>query len=113
MSALSDFSQQSMSDAMEVIGEVDVAVTGVSGSPKAMVDQFTATRELELGGFVGEYDATAVMNLTYLSGVTSPIERTLEGKTFTISGRTYKIGRVFLDEVAATFGLKNPNKIDG
>jgi uncharacterized protein len=110
VSAFNDFNTQSMGDAAETIGETSVTITGVSGSPKAIVDQFTAERELEMGGYVGTYDARAMVRLTYLSGVTAPIERTLEGGTLTVDGRTFRIDVVELDSVTATLGLNNPKK---
>lgn len=100
-----------MEQATDTIGEVAVTITGVSGSPLAIIDQFSAERELEMGGFVGTYDARAVVRLTFLSGVTAPIERTLEGKTLTTDGRTFRIDTVELDTVTATLGLKNAASI--
>jgi hypothetical protein len=115
VSAFDDFNTQSMGDAEEAIGGIAVTITlpsgsTVSGSPKAIVDQFTAERELEMGGYVGTYDARAMVRLTYLSGVTAPIERTLEGGTLTVDGRTFRIDVVELDSVTATLGLNNPKK---
>jgi hypothetical protein len=110
VSAFDDFNTQSMLNAAETIGEVAITITDVSGSPMAIVDQFSAERELDVGGFVGTYDARAVVRLTFLSGVTAPIERTLEGETLTVDGRTFRIDVVELDTVSATLGLNNPKK---
>jgi len=108
MSAFTSFADQGFADAAEVFGTSSCTINGAS--VQAIVDQFSATREMEIGGFVGDYDAIAIVRRSALSGVTAPIERTLEGKTFVVDGRTFRIDRVQLDEVSATFGLSNPAK---
>jgi hypothetical protein len=108
MSAFTDMVTTSMADAFTVFGVTSVTINAASYD--AIFDEFAAERELELGGFVGTYAATALIQLAALSGVTAPIERTLEGKTLTVSGRTFRIDRVGLDEAGATLGLNNPNK---
>lgn len=108
MSAFTDFLATSTSEASDVFGTVTVTITSVGYA--AIVDEFAAEREMEIGGFVGTYQATAFIRLALVSGLTAPIERTLEGKTLTVDGRTYRIDRAALDDAGVTLGLNNPDK---
>lgn len=108
MSDLDDFLTSSQADAMEVIGTMSVTIDGTTYP--AVVNQFSAERELELGGFVGTYDASAFIELSELSALTAPLERTLEGKTLTVDGRTLRIDRVLVDVTGVTLALSNPAK---
>ncbi len=108
MSDFSDFCASGMSAAFTVVGTKSATILSVPYN--AVIDQFSAARELEIGGFVGEYDATALIQAADMSAVTAPIERTLEGQTLTVDSRTFRIDLVHIDEAGVLLGLSNPNK---
>lgn len=108
VSAFTDFVATSMDDSFDVFGPVTVTINAVTYD--AVVDEFAAEREMEIGGFVGTYQASALLKLADVSGLTAPIERTLEGQTLTVGGRTYRIDRAALDEAGVMLGLNNPAK---
>ena len=108
MSALSDFSQQSLAEAALIFGTSTTTINGEDY--EGIFDQFSAERELELGGYVGTYDATVVLQLADLAALAAPLERTLEGKSLTVEGRTFRIDQVGVDSAGVTLGLSNPHK---
>lgn len=110
MSAFTDTITADLAVAFQVFGSVSVSISGVAGTFAAVVDQFSAERELELGGFVGTYDAVAFIQAADAAGITAPIERTLEGRTLTVDGRTFRIDRAIQDDAGITLGLANPAK---
>ena len=110
MASFDDFNEQSLAEASAIYG---TSSFNVAGAPYTggILNEFTAARQLDLGGFVGDYDATLLAPLPQFSSVATPIERTLEGTNLVIGGRTFRVDRVALDSLTATFGLSNPNKI--
>lgn len=109
MSAFDDFNSQGLSESFDVYGPKTITIDGEDYD--AVIDRFSAVRELEMGGFVGEYDVRAVLKLADLTTIAAPIERTLEGKTATVDGRTFRIDGVEADEVSVMLLLNNPKKL--
>ncbi len=100
------FMSAGLTEAAQVIGTVSFTVQGTSYRNAGILDAFTSSRELEIGGFVGNFDATVLClrkKFTETSG--TPLERTLDGKLLVIDSRTFRIARVEMDESSVTFGL--------
>ena len=108
ISEFDSFMSAGLAEAAQVIGTVSFTVQGTSYRNAGILDQFTSSRELEIGGFSGNFDATILClrsKFTETSG--TPLERTLDGKTLVVDGRTFTISRVEMDETSVTFGLVN------
>jgi hypothetical protein len=110
MSAFDDFTDESLSSSGDIIGRESFTITGLPGSYAGIVNEFTAAREIDLGGKVGTYTATVVCELDQFDDLDGPLERTLEGKRITINGSSYKCDRAALDGSSLTLGLANLNQ---
>ena len=100
------FMSAGLTESSKVIGQVSFTVQGTSYRNAGILDAFTSSRELEIGGFIGNFDATILClrsKFTEVSG--TPLERSLDGKLLVIDSRTFKIKSVEMDETSVTFGL--------
>ena len=109
MSAFTDFATQGFDEALDVIGRTEVTISGHTYD--AILDQFTSAKELDVGGFVGEFDAVVMMAAADLSGdFAAPIDKTVVGLTLSVASRTYRIEKATMDELTLTLALINPHK---
>ncbi|WP_395753326.1 hypothetical protein [Prosthecobacter sp.] len=110
MSDFDDFTSEALGDAGDIIGRESFTIRGLDGQTfEGILNEFTAVREIDLGGKVGTYTASLVCELEEFDELDGPLERSLEGKRLTIGGREYKIDRVSVDSSSATLGLANLN----
>jgi len=106
MSQFDTFNSAAFGAAAAIFGEVSFTLDSVTYT--GVLNEFTAERELEIGGFVGNFAATLVCSLAQFSAITAPVERTLEGHQLTLSGRTFRIQKAAADECTLTLGLVHP-----
>lgn len=109
MSDFDDFNDASLADAADIIGRESFTITGIAGSFDGILNEFASDKSLTLGGITSEYTATLVCELDQFDDISGSLERTLDGRKLTISGRDYKINRVLLDLSSITLGLANPS----
>lgn len=109
MSSFDDFNSESFADAGDIIGRESFTVTNLAGYFEGVLNEFGSVKSLDIGGIVGEYTATIVCDPDEFADLSGPLERTLDGRKLTLSGRDFKITRVFLDDCAITLGLTNPS----
>jgi hypothetical protein len=108
-----DCMNSAFAEALEIFGATDFSIARHKFSGD--VDLFDGDRELlggndGGGGWGGTYSGTIVAPLAQFGRkFPSPLERSLDGKLLTISGRTFRIGRVIEDAISITLHLKNPN----
>jgi len=108
ISDFDSFMSAGLAEASKTIGLVSFTIQGTSYRNAGTLDRFTASRELEMGGFVGNFDATILcLRSKFTESSGTPLERTFEGKLLVIDSRTFKIARVEMDETSVTFGLVN------
>lgn len=104
-----DFCEEGLGASFDVVGRDDFTIAGLAGSFRGILNEFTAARDIDLGGKVGTYTATLLCELVLFDEIDGPLERALEGKRLTICGRNYKIDRAALDNCSLTLGLANLN----
>lgn len=109
MSAFDDFCGEGLGSSFDEIGRDAFSIAGIEGDFRGILNEFTAARDIDIGGKVGTYTATVLCELDQFEDLAGPLERTLEGKRLTICGRAYKIDRVSLDNCSLTLGLANLN----
>jgi hypothetical protein len=109
MSAFDDFNDSAFDEAAAVIGTDSFTISNVAYTG-GILDEFTASREVEIGGMMGSYDGTLMVKLTNVSNITAPIERSVEGKVIVISGRSFRVEKAATDSLTLTMGLANLNK---
>lgn len=107
MSAFDDFNSTAFAETSDILGTEEFTIPGLTGTFTGILNEFTAERSIDLGGKQGLYSATLVCDLDQFDDLDGPLERTLEGKRLTLSGRSYKIDRVAIDSLNATLGLAN------
>jgi len=106
ISEFDSFMSAGLVEASKVIGQVSFTVQGTTYRNAGILDQFTSSRELEIGGFSGNFDATILcLRSKFQETSGTPLERTLDGKLLVIDSRTFRIARVEMDESSVTFGL--------
>lgn len=109
MSAFDEFNAAAFDDAVFTIGTSNFSVSNVSYTG-GVLNEYTASKQMEVGGLVGEYDATLMVRSTKFSNIASPVERTLEGQVVVIEGRSFRIEQVISDSLTVTLLLANKNK---
>jgi hypothetical protein len=110
MSQLDQFSTSAFIEASAVMGLASFTISGQNGTFTGVLNEFESAKEIDIGGIMASYGATLVCSLSQFSAVTGSLERTIDGRTITISGRTFKAARCAVDGVAITIGLVNPTK---
>ena len=107
--AFDEFTSQALADSGDIIGTESFTIAGLAGTFFGILNEFSAAREIDLGGKVGTYTATLVCTLEQFDEVSGPLDRALEGKRCTIDSRAYKIDRVAVDSSSITLGLAGLN----
>lgn len=105
MADFDDFTSEALADSGDIIGREEFTITGLTGTFEGILNEFTAARDIELGGKNGIYTATLICELDQFDDVDGPLERTLEGKRAVCNSNTYKIDRVSVDCASITLGL--------
>lgn len=109
MTDFDDFTSEALADSGDIIGRETFTIPGFAGEFHGILNEFTATRDIEVGGKVGTYTATVVCELEEFDDITGPLDRSIEGKRAVFDSRTFKIERVALDSSSITLGLANLN----
>lgn len=105
-SEFDSFTASALSESLDVFGRVSFTLDGTPYPNAGLLNEFDSARELEIGGFVGNFNATLLCQrskFTETPGV--PLERTLDGKLLVIDGRTFRVGKASMDESSVTLGL--------
>lgn len=98
-----------LSDMLATTGGKDFTIAGTTYRKAGILNEFTSSRELEIGGFMGKYDATVLAKRSIFTEATdAQLERALDGEQLTIEGRVFRISRVAMDESSVTLGLTHP-----
>lgn len=103
------FMSAALGEALPVFGPATFVIEDTTYANAGLLNEFDSARELEIGGFVGSFNATLVCQRSKFSETTGvPLERTLDGKLLVIDGRTFRITKANMDESSVTLGLVNP-----
>ncbi len=109
MSLFDDTMSAGLDDAFVVFGPVTFAIDGTTYRDAGILNEFDSARELEIGGFVGSFNATLLCKRSKFTETTGTLlERTLDGKLLVIQGRTFRIAKASVDETGVLLGLVNP-----
>lgn len=96
-----------LDEALDIIGPSSFTIAGVTYS--GVLNQFTSSRKLEIGGFLGVFDATLLCERSAFTETPgTPLERSLDGLLLVIDGRTFIIAKASMDETSVTLGLRHP-----
>ena len=109
MTDFDEFTAEALTDSGDIIGRETFTIPGLAGEFRGILNEFTATRDIELAGAKGTYTATVVCELDEFDDITGPLDRSIEGKRAVFDSRTFKIERVALDSSSITLGLANLN----
>lgn len=110
MSPFDAYNAQSFADAAAILGTESFTIAGLDEIYRGILNEFAAEKQIDLGGLLGTYTATLLCEPSQFDDIEGRLERTLDGRLVTLSGRTYKITRCALDDTALTIGLTNPAK---
>lgn len=109
MTDFDEFTAEALTDSGDIIGRETFTIPGLTGEFHGILNEFTATRDIELAGAKGTYTATVVCELDEFDDITGPLDRSIDGKRAVFDSRTFKIERVALDSSSITLGLANLN----
>jgi len=109
MNDFDDFTREALGDASDIVGQEEFTIPGLDGRFCGILNEFTAAREIDLGGKVGSYTATLLCGLDQFDDIVGPLELALEGRRCVIDGRSYKIDRAAVDSSSVTLGLAGLN----
>lgn len=109
MSDFDDFAAEALADSGDIMGTEEFTIPSLTGSFFGILNEFSAARDIDIGGKVGTYTATLVCELDQFDDLDGPLERTLEGKRCSIGSRSYKIDRAAVDSTSLTLGLAGLN----
>ena len=109
MTEFDEFTAEALVESGDIIGRETFTITGLTGNFAGILNEFTAARDIEVGGTRGTYAATVICELEEFDDVTGPLDRTVEGKRAVFGSRTFKIERIALDSSSITLGLANLN----
>lgn len=103
------FMSASLDESFAVFGALDFVLDGQSYTKAGVINEYDSARELEIGGFVGSFNATLLCKRSKFTETTGTLlERTLDGKLLVIQGRTFRIAKASVDETGVLLGLVNP-----
>jgi hypothetical protein len=111
MSLFDTFSEGCLTDSANIIGEIAFTIGGINQEFAGVLNEYTAQRELDVGGLRGTYSATIVAKRREIAAsVSGQLEKTLTGRKVIIEGRTFKISTVDHDSISVTLTLENEIK---
>lgn len=109
MSAFTDFLAAGFDESGEIFGMTEVTIDGHPFF--ALLDQYSASKEVVVGGMMGLYDGTCMIKASLLAEhFSAPLEKTLAKKKLTAGTRVFRIDRASEDELTLTLALVNPNQ---
>lgn len=109
MSAFEDFNEHCFEEAGDIFGMVTITIEG--HTYPAILDQFSATKEQDIGGIVISCDALCMVKASLVAAdFAAPLEVTLDKKRVTIGSRTFRIVSPVIDELTLNLALINPNQ---
>lgn len=95
-----------LDDMLSTTGGKDFIIAGTTYKRAGILNEFTSTKELEIGGFMGKYDGTVMAKRSiFTEAANAKLERDLDGQQLTIQGRIFRIKAVSIDETSVTLGL--------
>ena len=104
MSAFDDMISAGLEETEGLFGATSFTL---DGRPyQGVLNEYAGDQEVEIGGILGNYNATLVCRKPQFALMTKPLQRTLNGVLVNIDGLGYRIERVSVDSASITLGLR-------
>ena len=104
MSAFDDMIAAGLDEAESLFGTTAFSHDG--RTYQGLLNEYAGEQEVEIGGILGNYNATLVCQKPQFRLVAKPLQKTLNGALITIEAVGYRIERVAVDSASVTLGLR-------
>lgn len=104
MSLFDDMVAAGMAGAEDLFGSTPFTLDG--RTYQGVLNEYAGEQEVEIGGILGNYNATLVCQKPQFRLVAKPLQKSLNGALITIESIGYRIERVAVDSASVTLGLR-------